>query len=92
MEKQIMPRAATRADDLASIERRREALQAELTALDARAKAIETAAKDAGRPVLMAALKRIQVGAVDKADARAIASAIAVHGGSAVAKHMASLA
>lgn len=86
-----MPRATTKAVDLATIEARREALRAELMTLDERAKAIESAAKDAGRPVLMAALERIKIGAVNKADARAIASAISDHGGAAVAERLASL-
>ncbi len=86
-----MPRATAKSDDLATIEARREALRAQLTVLDERAKAIESATKDAGRPVLMAALDRIKIGAIDKPDARAIASAISEHGGAAVAEHLASL-
>ncbi len=51
-----MPRASFKSIDLSSIEARREALQAELAALDEQAKAAELAARDAGRPVLLAAL------------------------------------
>ena len=87
-----MPRSAAKPDDLALIEARREALRTELATLDERAKAIELAARDAGRPVLLAALERIKITALDKADARAIASAISAHGGQAVARHLASLA
>lgn len=86
-----MPRTATKTADLTTIQARREALRAELTALDERAKAIESAAKDSGRPVLLTALERIKIGMVDKADAKAIASAISDHGGAAVARHLASL-
>jgi hypothetical protein len=45
-----------RSDDLAAIEARREALKAELAALDELAKAVEQAARDAGRPLLIAGL------------------------------------
>ncbi len=86
-----MPRASAKSDDLAAIEARREALKAELAALDERAKAVEQAARDAGRPVLVAALERVKIAAIDKADARTIARAIGDHGGSAVAKHLASI-
>ena len=87
-----MPRSATKSEDLTTIDARREALRAELATLDERAKAIELAARDAGRPVLMAALERVKIGPVDKADARVIASAISGHGGKAVAAHLALLA
>ncbi len=78
--------------DLAEIEARREALKAELAQLDEEAKAAEQTARDAGRPVLMAALDRVKVAAIDKADARAIATAISRFGGKAVASHLALLA
>lgn len=77
---------------LATIEARREALRAELAQLDEQAKAAEQAARDAGRPVLIAALERIKIAAIDKADARAIAKAISNHGGKAVASHLALIA
>lgn len=86
-----MPRTSTKPDDLAAIEARREALRAELATLDERARAIEMAARDAGRPVLTAALDRIKIGAMDKADAKAIATAISVHGAKRVAEHIGSL-
>jgi hypothetical protein len=69
--------------DLAAIEARREALKAELAHLDE---------QDAGRPVLIAALERVKIAAIDKADARAIAAAISNHGGKAVANQLALLA
>lgn len=77
--------------ELAIIEARREALKAELAQLDAQAKAAEQMARDAGRPVLSAALERVKIAAIDKADARAIAAAISNHGGKAVASLLASL-
>ena len=78
--------------DLATIEARREALKAELARLDEQAKAAEQTARDAGRPVLIAALERVKIAAIDKADARAIAAAISNHGGKAVANQLALLA
>lgn len=86
-----MPRATSKPIDLSSIEARREALRAELTALDEQAKAAELAARDAGRPTLLAALNRVKIAAIDKLDARAIAAAIGQHGGKAVAEHLAKL-
>jgi len=77
--------------DLATIEARREALKAELAHLDEQAKAAEQTARDAGRPALTAALERVKIAAIDKADARAIATAISKHGGKAVASQLASL-
>ena len=86
-----MPRTSAKVDDLATIEARREALRAELAALDERARAMEIAARDAGRQTLMAALERVKVAAIDKADARTIAVAIGNHGGSVVARQLATL-
>lgn len=78
----------TKANQLAAIQARREALEAELAALDERAKAAELAARDAGRPTLLAALGRVKIPAIDKADARLIAATIAKHGGKTVAAHL----
>lgn len=78
--------------ELAAIEARREALRAELAQLDEQAKAAEQTALDAGRPVLIAALERVKIAAIDKADARSIAMALSNHGGKAVANQLLSLA
>ena len=78
--------------ELAAIEARREALRAELAQLDEQAKAAEQTARDAGRPILIAALERVKIAAIDKADARAIATALSNHGGKAVANLLGSLA
>jgi hypothetical protein len=86
-----MPRAKPRSDDLAAITARREALLAELAQVDAAAKVARDAARDAGRPVLLAALDRIKIAAIDKSDARRIATALSVHGGKAVAEQLAAL-
>ncbi|KQN90713.1 hypothetical protein ASE90_16530 [Sphingomonas sp. Leaf67] len=86
-----MPRAKANSDDLAAIVARREALLAELARVDEQAKAAKEAARDAGRPVLLAALDRIKIAAIDKSDARMIAAALASHGGKAVAERLAEL-
>lgn len=83
-----MVRSATKISDLASIEARREALKAELAALDEQAKAAEQAARDAGRSTLLSALDRVKIPALDKTDAKAIAFAIAQHGGKEVAQRL----
>ena len=83
-----MARPSSKPDDLASMAARREALIAELAQVDERVKAAELAARDIGRPVLLAALDRIKVAAMDKADAKAIATAIGQHGGKAIAQHL----
>jgi hypothetical protein len=75
--------------ELAAIEARREALRLELAQLDEQAKAAEELARDAGRPVLLAALERVKIAAIDKRDARSIALAISRHGGKAVASALA---
>lgn len=86
-----MPRGSLKTDDLAAISARREALLAELARVDEQARVAKEAARDAGRPVLLAAFDRVKVAALDKADARSIAQAIATHGGKSVAQHLASL-
>lgn len=86
-----MARSSSKPANLATIKERREKLQAELAELDAQEKAAEAAARDAGRPVLVAALDKIKIAAMDKAEAKAIATAIGQHGGKVVAEHLASL-
>lgn len=86
-----MPRSPFKPADLPTIEMRKKALLAELAQLDEQAKAAEIAARDAGRPILLAALERVKIAAIEKSDARAIASAINQHGGAAVASHLTSI-
>jgi len=86
-----MPRATAKPTDLSSIDARRDALRAELAALDEQAKAAELAARDAGRPILLAALDRVKIATMDKTDARSIAAAISLHDGQVVAQHLATL-
>ena len=85
-----MPRPR-KLDDLAAIEARRDALRAELAQLDEQAKTAELAARDAGRPMLLAALEQVKIAGLSKHEARAIANAIGRHGGKAVADHLSSL-
>ncbi|RSV14873.1 hypothetical protein CA235_10120 [Sphingomonas sp. ABOLF] len=75
-------------DELSAIEARREALRAELAALDERAKAAEQTARDAGRATLLTALERVKIAALTKQEARIIANAIGQHGGKAIADHL----
>jgi hypothetical protein len=77
--------------ELAAIEARREALRTELAQLDAQAKAVEQAARDAGRSTLLAALDRVKIAGLSKNEARTIANAIARHSGKIVAEHLTSL-
>lgn len=86
-----MPRAKTNVDDLAAITARREALLTELARVDEQAKAAREAARDAGRSVLLAALDRIKIAAIDKSDARAIATALTTYGGKVVAERLVGL-
>lgn len=52
----------------------REALEAKLAALDQRAKAAELAARDAGRPTLLAALGKVTISAIGKPTAPLLTS------------------
>jgi hypothetical protein len=78
-------------DNLSAIEARREALRSELAALDEQAKRAEEAARDAGRPTLLAALERVRIAGLSKQEARTIANAIGQHGGKAIAEYLARL-
>lgn len=86
-----MPRATLKSDPIDVITARRQTLIDELAAVDEQLRAAETAARDAGRPILLAALERVKIAAMDKADARAIAAAIGEHGGKKVAAHLTSI-
>jgi hypothetical protein len=86
-----MVRTSTKTVDITTIEAREKALREELAALAEQKKVAELAARDAGRPVLLAALDRIKIPAMDKSDARSIATAISTHGAEAVARHLATI-
>ncbi len=70
---------------LESIKQERVKLEAALAAIVQREKEAEDALRDAGRPVLLAALERVKIPELDRSDARAIAGAIAKHGAANVA-------
>lgn len=86
-----MPKPARKMSSLTAIENRRAALRSELAALDQQAREAEEAARDAGRDTLFAALGRVKISAMEKADARAIAKAIATHEAAEVAHKLAEL-
>lgn len=70
---------------LESIKQERVKLEAALAAIVQREKEAEDALRDAGRPVLLAALERVKIPELDRSDARTIAAAIAKHGAAKVA-------
>ncbi|WP_242140471.1 hypothetical protein [Sphingomonas sp. TREG-RG-20F-R18-01] len=86
-----MARTSPKTVDITTIEAREKALREELAALAEQKKVAELAARDAGRPVLLAALDRIKIPSMEKTDARSIASAISTHGAEAVAQHLATI-
>lgn len=86
-----MARTSSKAVDIATIEAREKALREELASLSEQKKVAELAARDAGRPVLLAALERVKIPSMEKTDARSIATAISTHGAAAVAQHVASI-
>ena len=80
-----------KAPDLETIRQERAKLEDMLATVIQREKDAEAAQRDAGRPVLLAALDRIKIGAMDRPEAKAIAAAIAKHGGAKVAASLARL-
>lgn len=74
--------------DLQSIRQERAKLETMLATVMQREKEAEEAQRDAGRPMLLAALDRIKIGAMERPQAKAIAAAIAKHGGAKVAAAM----
>lgn len=78
--------------DLTSIRQERAKIEAMLAEIVQREKDAEAAARDAGRPMLLAALGRIKIGAMERSDAKAIAAAIDQHGGAKVATALTALA
>lgn len=86
-----MARTAAKPTDLDAIQARKQAILAELAELDEQAKVVELAARDAGRPILLAALDRVKIGAMEKSHARAIAAAIGTHGAGVIAQHLSTI-
>ncbi|MBB4642786.1 hypothetical protein [Rhizorhapis suberifaciens] len=76
---------------LDAIKQERIKAEAALAAIVQREKEAEEALRDAGRPVLIAALERVKIPDMDRTEARTIAAAIAKHGGAKVAGAIASL-
>jgi hypothetical protein len=77
---------------LEAIKQERVKAEAALAAIVQREKDAEAAMRDAGRPVLIAALERVKIGEMERPDAKAIADAIAKHGGAKVASTVRNLA
>jgi hypothetical protein len=69
---------------LESIKQERVKAEAALAAILQREKEAEEALRDAGRPVLLAALERVKIPAMERTEARFIAAAIAKHGAAKV--------
>jgi len=77
--------------DLNTIRLERAKLETKLAAIIQREKEADAVQRDAGRSALMAALDRVQIGAMERTDARTIAAAIAKHGGAKVSAALANL-
>jgi hypothetical protein len=69
---------------LESIKQERIKAEAALAAILQREKEAEEALRDAGRPVLLAALERVKIPDMERTEARSIAAAIAKHGAAKV--------
>ena len=76
---------------LDAIKQERIKAEAALAAIVQREKEAEEALRDAGRPVLIAALERVKIPEMDRTEARTIAAAIAKHGGAKVVGAIANL-
>lgn len=74
--RQDMARVRKFDGDLDTIASERAKLQERMAELDAAERAAREAQRDAGRGVLLAALERVKIGAMDRAQAREIAVAI----------------
>lgn len=75
--------------DLAGIAAEKAKLEAQLASLAEREKAAREAARDAGRGVLLAALERVKIPAMDRAEARSLATAIATLGATEALRRLA---
>lgn len=69
---------------LSSIQAERAKLEEQLAAVIQREKAAQDAERDAGRTVLIGQLSKVKIAAMGRTDAKAIADAIAKHGGAKV--------
>lgn len=75
--------------DLAGIAAEKAKLEAQLAALAEREKVTREAALDAGRGFLLAALERVKIPAMDRVEARALATAVAGLGASEALRRLA---
>lgn len=82
---------ARKGSDLQAIKAERTKVEAALEELMRREKEAEEALRDAGRPTLLSALGKIKIGDMGRDEAKAIAAAIAKHGGSKVAATLAGI-
>ena len=64
-----MARTSSKPNDLASIQAQKDRLLAQIAELDVQAKEVEEEERDAGRPTLLAALDRVKIRKLGKADA-----------------------
>ena len=76
---------------LETIKQERIKAEAALAAIMQREKEAVDALRDAGRPVLLAALERVKIPDMDRTEARAIAAAISKHGAEKVVEAIGSL-
>lgn len=74
-----MARARNTGGDLDAIASERAKLQQRMAELDAAERAAREAQRDAGRGVFLAALDKVKIGAMDRAQARGLAAAIGKH-------------
>ena len=74
-----MARARNTGGDLEAIASERAKLQQRMAELDAAERAAREAQRDAGRAVFLAALEKVKIGAMDRAQARGLATAIGKH-------------
>ncbi len=86
-----MPRKPNDAEDLSTLQAERTRLEAMLADILEREKLAREAQRDAGRNELLAALSKVKVGPLSRADAKVIAQAIARHGGSKIVEALSSL-
>ena len=74
-----MARARNTGGDLEAIASERAKLQQRMAELDVAERAAREAQRDAGRAVFLAALEKVKIGAMDRAQARDLAAAIGKH-------------
>lgn len=83
-----MTRTRKAGGDLDAIASERAKLQQRMAELDAAEKAAREAQRDAGRGVFLAALEKVKIGAMDRAQARGLAAAIAKHDAAALLRRI----